>query len=90
MLGKNSQYCPRKCLEVVEIPTSFKDDPLEEKAHPIFQIFGSKILQRDIKVSHMLQNNSIIATRRAAWGRTLPLPNLNKFNILILCFRLQA
>ena len=49
---ENAQYPRRECLEVIGIPTSVKDDVLEEKVCGIFHELGVEIGQRDIQACH--------------------------------------
>ena len=49
---ENAQYPRRECLEVIGIPTSVKDDVLEEKICGIFHELGVEIGQRDIQACH--------------------------------------
>ena len=53
----NAQYSRREYLEVVGIPTSVKDDALEDKFLNVFREIGVEIGQRDIQACHREQNN---------------------------------
>ena len=57
---ENAQYSRRECLELIGIPTSVKDDVLEEKVCGIFHEIGIEIGQRDIQVCHQIKNNRTI------------------------------
>ena len=54
---ENAQYSRRKCLESIGIPTSVKDDVLEEKVCGIFHELGVEIGQRDIQACHRIKTN---------------------------------
>ena len=56
----NAQYSRRECLEVVGIPTSVKDDALEDKVLNVFREIGVEIGQRDIQACHRVKNNRTI------------------------------
>ena len=61
----NAQYSRRECLEVVGIatsgiPTSVKDDALEDKVLNVFRETGVEIGQRDIQACHSVKNNRTI------------------------------
>ena len=56
----NVQHCQHEHLEVVGIPTSVKDDALEDKVINVFPEIGVKIGQRDIQASHRVKSNRII------------------------------
>ena len=56
----NVQHCRHEYLEVVGIPTSVKDDALEDKVINVFPEIGVKIGQRDIQASHRVKSNRII------------------------------
>ena len=49
---ENAQYSRRECLELIEIPTSVKDNVLEEKVCGFFHELGVEIGQRDIQACH--------------------------------------
>ena len=53
----NAQYSSRECLEVVGIPTSVKDDALEDRMLNVFPDIGFEIGQLNIQVCHREQNN---------------------------------
>ena len=57
---ENAQYSRRECLELIGIPTSVKDDVLEEKLCGIFHELGGEIGQRDIQACHRIKNNRTI------------------------------
>ena len=56
----NVQYSRRECLEVVGIPTSVKDDALEDKMLNVFWEYGVEIGQRDIQACHRMKNNQTV------------------------------
>ena len=47
-----AQYSRRECLELIRIPTSVKDDALEQKVCDIFRERDVQIGQRDIQACH--------------------------------------
>ena len=57
---ENVQYSRREYLELTGIPTSLKDDVLEEKVCGIFHEHGVEIGQRDIQACHRIKNNRTI------------------------------
>ena len=57
---ENVQYSRREYLELIGIPTSLKDDVLEEKVCGIFHEHGVEIGQRDIQACHRIKNNRTI------------------------------
>ena len=57
----NAQYSRREFLEVIGIPTSVKDDALEDKVINVFREIGVEIGQRDIQACHRVKNNQTIA-----------------------------
>ena len=57
---ENAQYYRRECLELMGIPTSVKDDVLEEKVCGIFHELGVEIGQLKIQACHRIKNNRTI------------------------------
>ena len=53
---ENPQYSSRDTLEVVEIPTSVRDNVLEQKVCEVFWEIGVDICDRDIQVCHCLND----------------------------------
>ena len=49
---EKAQYSRRECLELIEIPTSVKDNVLEEKVCGFFHELVVEIGQRDIQACH--------------------------------------
>ena len=48
------------CLDLIETPTSVKDDVLKEKVGGIFHELDVKICQRDIQACYRTKNNRTI------------------------------
>ena len=49
---EKAQYSRRECLELIEIPTSVKDNVFEEKVCGFFHELGTEIGQRGIQACH--------------------------------------
>ena len=49
---EKAQYSRRECLELIEIPTSVKDNVFEERVCGFFHELGTEIGQRGIQACH--------------------------------------
>ena len=61
---ENAQYSRRSRLELIGIPTSLKDDVLEEKVCGIFHELGIETGQRDIQAYHQIKKTIIKLSNR--------------------------
>ena len=56
---EDTQYSRCKCLELIGIPTSVKDDVLEEKICGIFHELDIELGQRDIQACHQIKTTEL-------------------------------